>query len=96
MLNQVSERSGLTPRSFQQTLVETVGWAPPVAAILPFDPAVTQAQDNFLIPVTRSEGFAKGIQAIVQALFRDFARFGREAETHKKSGLRLPRIRIGS
>ena len=95
VLNQASERSSMTPRSFQETLLEAVGWAPPIAAIIPFDPAITQAQDSFLVPVTRSEGLAKGIQSIVQVLFPNASQFGREASSSNKSVFRLPRIRIG-
>lgn len=95
VLNQASDRSGMTPRVFQESLLGSVGWSPPIAAIIPFDPVVTQAQDNFLIPVTRSDGFAKGIQSIVQVLFPNVTRFGRETNSSSKSVFRLPRIRIG-
>lgn len=95
VLNQVSERSGMTPRSIQETLLDAVGWAPPIAAIIPNDPAVTQAQDSFLIPVTRSDSFAKGIQSLIQVLFPNLGRSMGQMNTSNKSVLRLPRIRIG-
>jgi hypothetical protein len=38
VLNQFTDRSGFTPRSFQDELASTVGWAPPIAAVLPYEP----------------------------------------------------------
>ena len=93
VLNQASEHASMTPRSFQETLLGAAGWAPPIAGIIPSDPVVTQAQDGFLIPLTRSPAFAKGVQAVAQTLFPNLG-IGREKDDHK-SVLRLPRIRIG-
>src|SRR5665648_1091409 len=69
VLNQTSERSSFTPRIFQEELSKSLGWAPPIAAIVPFDPGVSQAQDDGILPVTRGDEFAKGIRAIVNTLF---------------------------
>ncbi len=95
VLNQASERSSLSARSFQESLLGALEWAPPIAAIIPYDPAVTQAQDGYFIPVTRSDGFAKGIQALIQVLFPNVTRYGQDTGTQQKSILRLPRIRFG-
>ena len=93
VLNQASERSGFTPRSFQEELSKVLGWAPPVAAIVPFDPGVPQLQNDGLLPVTRGDEFAKGIRAIVNTLFpmvdNNLAR-GDE----KKGVLRLPKFKL--
>lgn len=93
VLNQCSDRSGFTPRSFQEELASTLGWAPPIAAVVPFDPGVPQAQDEGIPTVTRSDEFRKGIRAIVQTLFPSV---GDTIHTSKdrKSILRLPKIRF--
>jgi Flp pilus assembly CpaE family ATPase len=93
VLNQASDRSGFTPRSFQEELSKALGWAPPIAAIVPFDPGVSQAQDEGLLPVTRSDEFSRGIRAMINTLFplveNNLAR-----TDEKKSILRLPKIRF--
>jgi len=93
VLNQTSERSSFTPRIFQEELSKVMGWVPPIASILPFDPDVTRAQDDGILPVTRSDVFAGGIRAIINTLFPQMeANITRP--NGKKSLLRLPRIRI--
>ena len=93
VLNQVTERSSFTPRVFQEELSKSLGWAPPIAAIVPFDPNVPQAQDDGLLPVTRGDEFSKGIRGIVNTLFpmmdSNLAQNG-----SKKNILRLPKIRF--
>ena len=93
VLNQTSERSSFTPRIFQEELSKSLGWAPPIAAIVPFDPGVPQAQDEGILPVTRGDEFAKGIRAIINTLFpmveNTLAR-----NNEKKGILRLPKIRF--
>ena len=93
VLNQSSERSAFTPRLFQEELTKVVGWAPPVAAILPFDPAVPQAQDDGILPVTRCDEFSRGIRGLVQTLFPLVENTITHSE-RKKSFLRLPKIRL--
>jgi len=93
VLNQFTDRSGFTPRSFQEELSKTLGWAPPLAAILPFDPGVPQAQDDGTPPVTRGDEFAKGIRAIVNTLFPSVGNTISSSNEHK-SVLRLPKIRF--
>jgi Flp pilus assembly CpaE family ATPase len=93
VLNQTSERSSFTPRIFQEELSKVMGWAPPIASMLPFDADVTRAQDDGILPVTRSDVFAGGIRAIVNTLFPQMeANITRS--NGKKSILRLPRIRL--
>jgi hypothetical protein len=93
VLNQTSERSSFTARIFQEELSKVMGWAPPIAAILPFDPDITRAQDDGILPVTRSDVYAGGIRAIINTLFPQMeANITRP--NGKKSLLRLPRIRI--
>jgi Flp pilus assembly CpaE family ATPase len=93
VLNQTSERSSFTPRLFQEELSNSLGWAPPIAAIIPFDPGVSQAQDEGLLPVTRGDDFAKGIRAIVNTLFPNVD--SNHSRTPGKKGyLRLPKIRF--
>ena len=54
---------------FQEELAKALGWAPPIAAIVPLDPGVPQAQDDGLLPVTRGDEFARGIRALINTLF---------------------------
>jgi hypothetical protein len=61
--------------------------------MLPYDPEVSRAQDDGILPVTRSDVFAGGIRAIINTLFPQMeANITRP--NGKKSILRLPRIRI--
>lgn len=93
VLNHYSERSGFTPRSFQEELSKTLGWAPPLAAVVPYDPVVPQAQDDGSLPVARGDEFAKSIRAIIKTLF---PKVGDDLAHPKeqRSILRLPKIRI--
>ena len=92
VLNQFTERSGFTARSFQDELAGTLGWAPPIAAVLPYDLAVTQAQDQGIPPVTRVDGFARGIRALVGVLFPNVGSL--ESSPERRGVLRLPKIRF--
>jgi len=96
VLNQFTERSGFSPRSFQDELAGTVGWAPPIAAVLPFDPGVPQAQDNGILPVTRIDGFAKGIRSLIGTLFPTMNNALEASNGSNRNVLRLPKIRFTS
>ena len=93
VLNQFTDRSGFTPRSFQEELSKTLGWAPPLAAVVPYDLGVPQAQDDGSLPVTRSDEFAKGVRAIIKTLF---PKVGDDLNrpNEQRSILRLPKIRF--
>jgi Flp pilus assembly CpaE family ATPase len=93
VLNQSSEHSGFTPRSFMEELSKTLGWAPPVAAVVPYDPAVPQAQDNGIPPVTRGDEFTRGIRAIIQTVFPNVGHTINQQQ-EARSLLRLPKIRF--
>ena len=88
-LNQVSEHSSFTPREFCDVLVERYGWSPPVAAVIPFDPAITRAQDRSTPPVATVEGLAKGVRSLEGMLFPGLD--GSEIRTPKKAGW-LPKL----
>ncbi|MEN4012363.1 MAG: hypothetical protein ROW48_10045 [Bellilinea sp.] len=93
VLNQFTDRSGFTARSFQDELAGTVGWAPPIAAVIPYDLAVTQAQDQGIPPVTRVDGFARGIRSLIGVLFPNVGSL--ESNNSGQRGvLRLPKIRF--
>ena len=94
ILNQVSDRSSFTTRSFQDELAAMIGWAPPVAAVLPFDPAIPQAQDGGILPITRSDGFAKGIRSLIGTLFPAMNNALEANGRANRSVLRLPKIRF--
>lgn len=94
VLNQTSERSGFTARSFQDELAGTLGWAPPLAASLPFDPGIPQAQDGGIPCVTRSDALAKGIRAVINSLFPTLASAQAAPTNPSRSVLRMPRLRL--
>jgi Flp pilus assembly CpaE family ATPase len=92
VLNQFTERSGFTARSFQDELAGTVGWAPPIAAVLPYDLAVTQAQDQGIPPVTRVDGFTRGMRTLIDVLFPNIG--AQERGQAQRGVLRLPKVRF--
>ena len=94
VLNQFTERSGFTPRSFQEELAGTVGWAPPIAAVVPYDMGVPQSQDQGIPPVTRLDSFAKGIRAIVNTLFPSVGNTIEGPSKNNRSLLRFPKIKF--
>jgi Flp pilus assembly CpaE family ATPase len=93
VLNQFTDRSGFTARSFQDELAGTVGWAPPIAAVIPYDLAVTQAQDQGIPPVTRVDGFTRGIRSLIGVLFPNVGSL-ESSNTGQRGVLRLPKIRF--
>lgn len=93
VLNQFSDRSGMTPRSFQEQLAGFAGWAPPVAAVVPYDPAVQEAQEQGIPAINRADSFTRGIRALTQTLFPKVSHPAEEDNT--RSVFRIPRIRIG-
>jgi len=93
VLNQFTDRSGFTARSFQDELAGTVGWAPPIAAVIPYDLAVTQAQDQGIPPVTRVDGFARGIRSLIGVLFPNVGSL-ESSSTGQRGILRIPKIRF--
>ena len=96
VLNQFSERSSFTSRNFQDELANTLGWAPPIAAMIPFDAGVPQAQDQGFLPVTRIDPFMKGIRALVSTLFPTIDMGSLGSVKNNRSVLRLPKIRFTS
>ncbi len=69
VINQASDRSRMTPSSFYQDLTNSYGWAPPVLAVIPFDPAIPNAQDDRIPVVGKVDGFTKGVHSIINGLF---------------------------
>lgn len=94
VLNQFTDRAGFTPRSFQDELSSLLGWAPPIAAVIPFEYGVTQAQDAGIAPVTRGDGFSKGIRSLVSTLFPTVSIPSDNGAGSSRSVLRLPKIRF--
>lgn len=93
VLNQTSNRSSFTARSFQEELSKLLGWAPPIAAMVPYDPGVSQAQDDGQLPVNRSDEFTRGIRGIINTVFPMMENPAARVDG-KKSVLRLPKIRF--
>jgi len=67
------------------------GWAPPIIARIPYDPAVRDYQTDNILPAMKKSPFAEGIEAVGQYLT------GMEApgRVGKKKGVQLPKIRLG-
>ncbi len=95
VLNQVNERSPITPREFHDELGNAYGWAPPVAVVIPYLPAIGQAQDNQVPPVTRVDALAKAMHNLAEALYPG-STLGHDSNNgyHGKSRLRIPAIRF--
>lgn len=95
VLNQVSERSPISPREFHDELASAYGWAPPVAAVIPYLPEISQAQDSQIPAMTRVEGLAKAIRNLAEALYPGSAQ-GQENNNGRngKIKFRLPNIRF--
>ncbi len=93
VLNQVGENSPISPREFHDELANGYGWAPPVAAVIPYLPAISQAQDNQIPAITRVEGLAKGTRNLAEALYPGSAQVHENGNGHNgKARLRLPII----
>ena len=69
VLNQVGEQSSITPRGFYEELTASYGWAPPVLAVLPYDPGIPRAQDAQKSPILTVDSLASGTHSILQGLF---------------------------
>jgi Flp pilus assembly CpaE family ATPase len=96
VLNQVGEKGMLSPSSFHADLTSSYGWAPQVAAVIPYLPAITQAQDQQIPAVTRVDPLAKAIRSLADALFPGGVLAGLDSNDgdHARSRLRFPRIRF--
>ena len=96
VLNQVTERSPISLRGFHDELVGSYGWAPPVAAVIPRNPAISQAQDEQIPAVTRVEDLAKGVRNLADFLFPGGMMAGVNGRDGHgmKSRLRIPRFRF--
>lgn len=72
VLNRVTPEDSLTPKRMQEAIREQLdGWAPPFVAVIPADPGVRACQVDFVVPVTRRQEFAAGIDQIVDFFYRD-------------------------
>lgn len=69
VLNRVTDRDPLTPQAFREGIEAQLGWAPPVIARIPHNPAVRDAQLRFVPPVTAVDDFRAGIDQIAAFLF---------------------------
>ena len=95
VLNQVSENSPITPREFHDELANGYGWAPPVAAVIPYLPAISQAQDSQVPAVTKVEGLAKAMRNLAEALFPGSAQAQEGNNGHNgKARFRFPTFRF--
>ena len=95
VLNQVSENSPISPREFHDELANCYGWAPPVVAVIPYLPAISQAQDSQVPAVTRVEGLAKAIRNLAEALYPGSVQGQDNNNGHNgKAKFRLPTFRF--
>jgi Flp pilus assembly CpaE family ATPase len=96
VLNQTHEGSPISPRGFFDELVRGYGWAPPVAAVIPYNPAISQAQDEQIPAVTRVDALAKGVHKLAEFLFPGAFTNGLNGNNGRntKSRLRIPRFRF--
>ena len=96
VLNQVSEHSPISPRGFHDELVKGYGWAPPVAAVIPYLPAISQAQDEQIPAVTRVDALAKAMRNLAETIFPGgmFPSLNGNNGHSSKSRLRIPHFRF--
>jgi Flp pilus assembly CpaE family ATPase len=96
VLNQVNDHSPISARGFHDELVDGYGWAPPVAAVIPYDPAISQAQDDQIPAVTRVDELTKGIHNLAEALFPGGIMAGINGKNghDARSKLRIPHFRF--
>ena len=72
VLNRVTDEDTMTPARMQAAIREQLdGWAPPFVAVIPADPGVRACQNDFVVPVTRRQAFAEGIDQIVDFFYRE-------------------------
>jgi MinD-like ATPase involved in chromosome partitioning or flagellar assembly len=96
VLNHVNDHSPISARGFHDELVAGYGWAPPVAAVIPYLPAISQAQDEQIPAVTRVDALAKAIHNLAESLFPGgmTADLNGSNGRNGKSRLRIPQIRF--
>jgi Flp pilus assembly CpaE family ATPase len=87
VLNQVGEQSSITPRGFYEELTASYGWAPPVLAVLPYDPGIPRAQDAQKSPILTVDSLASGTRSILQGLFPGFESLHTSRSKGKTGGL---------
>ena len=77
------------------TTLSENGWAPPVAAVIPYLPAISQAQDNQIPAVTRVDVLAKAMHNLAEPLYPGSAPGENGSNGHNgKSRLRIPHFRF--
>lgn len=69
IINQASEYSSFTAHEFYIELSSLHQWAPPVTAIIPYDPKISREQDRSKAPILVVDELRKGIDATANALF---------------------------
>jgi MinD-like ATPase involved in chromosome partitioning or flagellar assembly len=97
VLNRVEEEDTMTPNRMQAAIREQLdGWAPPFVAVIPADPGVRACQNDFVVPVTRRQEFAQGIDQVVDFFYREAlgAPAGRAAGGRVKSFLGGIKVRF--
>lgn len=94
VLNQVNDRSPISLRGFHDELVSSYGWAPPVAAVIPYNPAISQAQDEQIPAITRVEDLAKGVRSLADFLFPGGIFANNNGKDSHKDRLRIPKFRF--
>lgn len=95
VLNQAAEGSAYTPRGFLEELVKDLTWAPPIAAVIEYDPAILAAQDQRIPAILRSEKLAKGVRQVIGTLFPGMERAIQQESQGAKSVFRLPKFKFG-
>jgi cellulose biosynthesis protein BcsQ len=97
VLNQVTDRSPISARGFHEELVSGYGWAPPVAAVIPYNPTISQAQDEQTPAVTRVDDLTRGIRNLADFLFPGGLAYEENRQNGRNSRvkLRLPKLKLG-
>jgi cellulose biosynthesis protein BcsQ len=89
VLNMVTKDDNISPAAFYRMLQEVSGdSAPPVAAVVPFDPQVRAAENMGEIPLLKSDPFRKAVEGLVDLFYRGVAPSG---GGERNRGLRILR-----
>ena len=86
VLNMRTDQDNITARDIQESAAPHLdGWTIPIIATVPFDPQVRPLQNRSILPVTRLDGFATGIDDMVNFFYADV--IGTKRRGHKGGGL---------
>jgi hypothetical protein len=89
VLNRRTPKTIYTAPAFSTELTKSVGWSPPVLAVVDEDPEITRAQDGSRPAVNASDSLGKAAATLVEAFYNQ----ARGPESLRR-GFKIGRIKI--